>query len=254
MATPGDGYNSGIQRVEIGSTSTTDGKWSSSNVGGVVSLGTYLTGERYPTTVSAVSSISNSGGSALFVFASTDYDDGDQVVASGFTGNSGYVNGTWTVVKASPLTATLKDSAGTTVTWLNVGSATDTGTFTFTHLSRGYFVVRDEGGGGASVTKMEDWDDGDGASGNGTAIAAPSSKMTFQAVANGSSGAFTAVVTIKGSNDGTNFETLGTISLSGTATTADSDGFAVDAAWAWIRADYATFAGTGRTCKVYVGY
>jgi len=115
-------------------------------------------------------------------------------------------------------------------------------------------VIASSGGGTSAVTTMENFLIAGGAAQTGTSIAAPSSKMTFQAVANGSSGAFAATVTIAGSNDDSNFETLGTITLSGTATTADSDGFAVDAAWAYIRASVSGFSGTGGTCDVYVGY
>lgn len=91
-----------------------------------------------------------------------------------------------------------------------------------------------------------------GASQTGAVTKLPSTKVTFQAVANGSSGAFAATVTIGVSNDGTNFETAGTITLSGTATTADSDGFAIDAPWAYVRASVASFTGTGATCNVYM--
>ena len=94
----------------------------------------------------------------------------------------------------------------------------------------------------------------DGASQPGDEVKIPGGRLTFQAVANGTSGAFAATVTISGSNDGTNFVTLGTITLSGTATTADSDGFVIDAPWSFIRADVSGFSGTGATCDVYVGY
>jgi len=47
-----------------------------------------------------------------------------------------------------------------------------------------------------------------GASQTGAVTRLPSTKCTFQAVANGSSGAFAATVTIGVSNDGTNFATL----------------------------------------------
>ena len=106
-------------------------------------------------------------------------------------------------------------------------------------------------GGSTAVTTMENFLVAGGASQAGTSIDNPSGRATFQAVANGSSGAFTATVTIAGSNDDTNWETLGTITLSGTATTADSGGFATDAPWAYVRASVASFTGTGATCDVY---
>lgn len=91
-----------------------------------------------------------------------------------------------------------------------------------------------------------------GASQTGNVISINNGRVTFQAIANGSSGAFAATVTIGVSNDGTNFETAGTISLSGTAITADSDGFSMDAPWAYVRASVASFTGTGATCNVYM--
>lgn len=108
-------------------------------------------------------------------------------------------------------------------------------------------------GGDGAVTTLETFLVAGGASQTGTAVAMPSGRCVFQAVANGTSGAFAATVTILGSLDGDNFETLGTITLSGTATTADSDGFAIDAPWAWVRADVSGFSGTGATCAVYKG-
>jgi len=112
-------------------------------------------------------------------------------------------------------------------------------------------VIPGTAGGSGAVTTMESFLVAGGASQTGTAAALPSGRNTFQAVANGSSGAYTATVTIKVSNDNTNWLTLGTITLSGTATTASSDGFASDAPWAYVRADVASFTGTGATCNVY---
>lgn len=108
-------------------------------------------------------------------------------------------------------------------------------------------------GGADSVTPLGSFLVAGGASQAGAAINFPSGRSTFQAVANGSSGSFTATVNIMVSLDNTNWETLGTITLSGTATTADSDGFAVDAPWAYVRADVAAFTGTGATCAVSMG-
>jgi len=114
-------------------------------------------------------------------------------------------------------------------------------------------VISGTAGGSGSVTTMESFLVAGGASQTGTAAPLPSGRNTFQAVANGSAGAYTATVTIKVSLDNTNWITLGTITLSGTATTAASDGFASDAPWAYVRADVASFTGTGATCTVYRG-
>ncbi len=118
--------------------------------------------------------------------------------------------------------------------------------------NRAAHVLPGTGGGASAVTTLENFLVAGGASQTGTAVSMPSGRCVFQAVANGSSGAFAATVAIKGSVDGTNFETLGTITLSGTATTADSDGFAIDAPWAYVRADVSGFSGTGATCDVYM--
>jgi len=114
-------------------------------------------------------------------------------------------------------------------------------------------VLPGSAGGSTAVTTLESFLIAGGASQTGTSVALPSGRVTFQAVANGSSGAFAATVTISVSNDDTNFITLGIITLSGTATTADVDGFASDAPWAYVRADVSGFSGTGGTCTVTMG-
>ena len=105
-------------------------------------------------------------------------------------------------------------------------------------------------GGSASVDQIAAFLVAAGATQTGTAVAMASGRRTFQAVANGSAGAFAATVTIAVSNNGVNFVTAGTITLSGTATTAANDGFAIDAAWAFVRATVSGFTGTGATCNV----
>jgi len=80
--------------------------------------------------------------------------------------------------------------------------------------------------------------------------------QTYQVVANGTSGAFSATVVIEVSNDGTTAvgTVLGTISVSGTATTAASDGFATSTApWAWVRARVTAIAGTGASVSTWMG-
>jgi len=80
--------------------------------------------------------------------------------------------------------------------------------------------------------------------------------QTYQAVANGTSGAFSATVVIEVSNDGTNAiaTPLGTIVLSGTATTAASDGFTTGIApWAWVRARVTAISGTGASISTWMG-
>lgn len=92
-----------------------------------------------------------------------------------------------------------------------------------------------------------------GAAQTGTFVTVVNGFNTFQAVANGSSGAFAATVSIMVSNDNVNWIEMGTITLSGTATTAATDGFAANAEWLYVRADVASFSGTGGTCIVTMG-
>lgn len=74
---------------------------------------------------------------------------------------------------------------------------------------------------------------------------------TFHATGETTAGAGTAVFKVWGSNldspvmtDDTEWVLLGTISLT-TGTTRVSDGFAVTAAWRWIRGELDSVSGTG---------
>jgi hypothetical protein len=75
-------------------------------------------------------------------------------------------------------------------------------------------------------------------------------QRTFQATVTGT-GAVTATVLIQVSNDGTNFLTLGTITLSGT--TSASDGFASNAPWVHVRANVSAISGTSAAVTVVMG-
>jgi hypothetical protein len=79
-----------------------------------------------------------------------------------------------------------------------------------------------------------------------------SPKGAFQAIVTGT-GALTATVVIKVSNDGINWCTtpLGTITLSGNDSV--SDGFASDAPWKFVRADVTALTGTGASVQVLMG-
>jgi hypothetical protein len=80
--------------------------------------------------------------------------------------------------------------------------------------------------------------------------------QTYQVVANGTSGAYSATVVIEASNDGVTplVNPLGTIAVSGTATTAVSDGFTTNyAPWAWIRARVTGISGTGASVSTWMG-
>lgn len=73
---------------------------------------------------------------------------------------------------------------------------------------------------------------------------------TFQSTVSGT-GAVTATVVIQVSNDGTNYLTLGTITLSGT--TSASDGFASDASWGYVRANVTAISGTSAIVNTTMG-
>ena len=200
--------------VEMRGTNATTGKWDEAQLGGVVSLGTFLTDERYHTTEAAVSGISDSGGDALFLFEVTDYDDGDQVVGSGFEPATA-VNNTFTIEKVSTVTGKLTESDGTTLSWVDVGSASDTGTFTFKHLGRGYSLVN--GVQGITTVILNDVS----ADSDGPLYRTWSDMMSIEAkVVHDTSGAVGATVTVYGTEetsvpsvDGT---PLVTFTLSGT--------------------------------------
>jgi hypothetical protein len=72
---------------------------------------------------------------------------------------------------------------------------------------------------------------------------------SFQAIGNTSASTGAATVVIQVSNDGTNYITLGTITLSLT-TSASSDGFAAANSWEYYRANLTAVSGTNATVTV----
>ena len=74
-------------------------------------------------------------------------------------------------------------------------------------------------------------------------------QRTFQAVCTGS-GSVTATVTLEGSLDKTNWVTIATLSLSGTAPQTSS--YEHTSAWTYIRARTSGVTGTSATVNVYV--
>ena len=86
--------------------------------------------------------------------------------------------------------------------------------------------------------------------GNGTTREAPGPGATVQAVVSGT-GAVSATVNIQVSNDGTNFLTLGTLTLSGT--TSATQGLALNAHWVYIRGNISAISGTGAAVTVTMG-
>jgi hypothetical protein len=86
----------------------------------------------------------------------------------------------------------------------------------------------------------------------GSAFKRVGNVWTYQASIAGT-GAVSATVTIQVSNDGTNWEDFGSLSLSGTTTASDS--VSGDAPWAAHRAVCASISGTGAkvTAAAYGG-
>lgn len=78
-------------------------------------------------------------------------------------------------------------------------------------------------------------------------------QATFQAVGATTSGSGAATVEIKGSNDGVNFITIATISLTlGTAQT--TDGVVIEAPWGSYLANLSAISGTGANVQVIAGH
>lgn len=88
------------------------------------------------------------------------------------------------------------------------------------------------------------------ATATGSTFEAPGPGATVQAVVTGT-GALTATVVVQVSNDGSNWLTISTLSLSGT--TSATQGMALDAHWVYIRADLTVLTGTGATVNVWMG-
>lgn len=83
---------------------------------------------------------------------------------------------------------------------------------------------------------------------NGTTYDRPENLWSYQASIAGT-GAVSCTVTIQVSNDGVNWETFGTMSLTGT--TSDTDTLTGDAPWAVHRAVTSSISGTGATVAVH---
>ncbi len=72
---------------------------------------------------------------------------------------------------------------------------------------------------------------------------------TFQASGTTSAGSGAASVSIQVSNNNSDWLTAGTISLT-LGTTSTSDGFAITAPWAWVRAKLDSISGTSASVTV----
>lgn len=80
----------------------------------------------------------------------------------------------------------------------------------------------------------------------------PGAKRTFQATGSVASSTGSASVAVQVSNDGTNWLTLGTITLSLT-TSQSSDGFSSDAPWEYVRGNVTSISGTGAAVSLLMG-
>jgi len=74
---------------------------------------------------------------------------------------------------------------------------------------------------------------------------------SFQAIGSTSASTGAATVKIEVSEDGTNFITLATITLT-LGTSATSDGFAAANSWEYYRANLTAISGTGASVSVYM--
>jgi hypothetical protein len=76
---------------------------------------------------------------------------------------------------------------------------------------------------------------------------------TYQANGTTTAGAGAATILVQGSNDGTNWDTIGTITLV-LATTTSSDGFSSQDRYAFLRGNVSAISGTGASVSLTVGF
>lgn len=81
------------------------------------------------------------------------------------------------------------------------------------------------------------------ATGAGSSFANPKKEKTYQASGTTSAGAGAATIQVQGSNDGANWDTIGTLSLT-LATTTSSDSFASMDRYDRIRGNVTAISGT----------
>jgi hypothetical protein len=89
--------------------------------------------------------------------------------------------------------------------------------------------------------------------GAGTAWQGPSGEKTYQASGTTSAGAGAATILIQGSNDGSNWDLIGTHSLT-LATTTSSDSFLSNDRYKFVRANVTAISGTGAVVSETMGY
>ena len=75
---------------------------------------------------------------------------------------------------------------------------------------------------------------------------------TYQAYGQTTAGSGSATIKVQGSNDGTNFVDLGTITLTLTTSTS-TDGFVSNANWRYVRGNVTALSGTGAAVTLMMG-
>ena len=84
-----------------------------------------------------------------------------------------------------------------------------------------------------------------------TSAIATYTQHSFQAVGSTTASTGAATIVIEASNDGTNYVTMATITLT-LSTTPSSDGFAAANSWEFYRASVSAISGTGANVTVYM--
>lgn len=87
----------------------------------------------------------------------------------------------------------------------------------------------------------------------GTAKGGVASRKTYQANGTTTNGAGAATIQVQGSNDGTSWDTIGTISLT-LSTTNASDSFSSDDRYAVVRGNVTAISGTGASVNLTMGH
>jgi hypothetical protein len=87
----------------------------------------------------------------------------------------------------------------------------------------------------------------------GTAVVGEAGRKTYQAYGTTSSGTGSATINVEGSLNGSNWDVIGTITLTlGTSSTSDS--FASDDRYEQLRGNVTAISGTGASVNLAMGY
>jgi hypothetical protein len=87
----------------------------------------------------------------------------------------------------------------------------------------------------------------------GSAVPGVSGVKTYQANGTTTAGAGSATIKVQGSNNGANWDDIGTITLT-LSTTTSSDSFASDDRYAELRGNVTAISGTGASVNLVMGY